>query len=110
MQETVKETVKDATFKLLRQLNIRTIVGNPGSTEETFLKSFPDDFTYILALQEASAVAIADGIAQSTRHPVIVNLHTGAGLGNAMGTLLTAYQNKKPCWPAHSPPPPPRLT
>jgi benzoylformate decarboxylase len=92
----MQESVKDATFKLLRQLNVRTVVGNPGSTEETFLKNFPDDFTYILALQEASAVAIADGIAQSTRHPVIVNLHTGAGLGNAMGTLLTAYQNKTP--------------
>ena len=90
------KTVKQATFDLLRQLGLTTVVGNPGSTEETFLKNFPDDFEYILALQEASAVAIADGIAQSTRKPVIVNLHTGAGLGNAMGTLLTAFQNKTP--------------
>lgn len=90
------KTVKQATFDLLRQLDLTTIVGNPGSTEETFLKNFPDDFEYILALQEASAIAIADGISQSTRKPVIVNLHTGAGLGNAMGTLLTAFQNKTP--------------
>ncbi|UOD51276.1 benzoylformate decarboxylase [Orrella daihaiensis] len=92
----MSKTVKQATFDLLRRLNLTTIVGNPGSTEETFLKDFPKDFDYILALQEASAVAIADGIAQSTRKPVIVNLHTGAGLGNAMGTLLTAFQNKTP--------------
>lgn len=89
-------TVKEATFDLLRRLNVKTVVGNPGSTEETFLKNFPDDFDYVMALQEASAVAIADGLSQSLRRPVIVNLHTGAGLGNAMGTLLTAYQNKTP--------------
>ncbi|MCJ8144564.1 benzoylformate decarboxylase [Ancylobacter sp. A5.8] len=89
-------TVKDVTFNLLRQLGITTVVGNPGSTEETFLRDFPADFDYVLALQEASVVAIADGLSQSLRKPVIVNIHTGAGLGNAMGTLLTAYQNKTP--------------
>ena len=78
-------TVKDVTFDLLRELGITTIVGNPGSTEETFLKNFPSDFDYVLALQEASVVGIADGIAQGLRLPVIVNVHTGAGLGNAMG-------------------------
>jgi len=73
-----------------------TIVGNPGSTEEPFLRDFPEDFDYVQALQEASVVAIADGLSQSLRKPVVVNIHTGAGLGNAMGTLLTAYQNKTP--------------
>lgn len=89
-------TVKDVTFNLLRQLGVTTVVGNPGSTEETFLRDFPADFDYVMALQEASVVAIADGLSQSLRKPVIVNIHTGAGLGNAMGTLLTAYQNKTP--------------
>ena len=89
-------TVKDATFALLRELGITTIVGNPGSTEETFLKDFPDDFHYVLALQEASVVGIADGLSQGLRKPVIVNVHTGAGLGNAMGVILTAFQNKTP--------------
>lgn len=89
-------TVKDVTYELLRQLGLTTIVGNPGSTEETFLKDFPDDFRYVLALQEASVVGIADGLSQGLRKPVIVNIHTGAGLGNAMGCLLTAYQNKTP--------------
>ncbi len=89
-------TVKDVTFDLLRKLGLTTIVGNPGSTEETFLKNFPDDFRYVLSLQEASVVGIADGLAQGLRKPVIVNVHTGAGLGNAMGCILTAYQNKTP--------------
>lgn len=89
-------TVKDNTFELLRQLGLTTIVGNPGSTEETFLKNFPEDFTYVLALHESSVVGIADGLSQGLRKPVIVNIHTGAGLGNAMGCILTAYLNKTP--------------
>lgn len=89
-------TVKEITFDLLRKLEVTTVVGNPGSTEETFLKNFPDDFTYVMALQEASVVGIADGLSQGLRKPVIVNVHTGAGLGNAMGCILTAYQNKTP--------------
>lgn len=89
-------TVKEVTFDLLRRLGVTTIVGNPGSTEETFLKDFPADFKYVMALQESSVVAIADGLSQSLRRPVIVNVHTGAGMGNAMGTILTAYQNKTP--------------
>lgn len=89
-------TVKEATFELLRQLELTTIVGNPGSTEEPFLSDFPDDFDYVMALQETNVVAIADGLSQSLRKPVVVNIHTGAGLGNAMGAILTAYQNKTP--------------
>ena len=89
-------TVKEVTYNLLRRLGLTTVVGNPGSTEETFLKDFPQDFTYVLALQEASAVAIADGLAQGSRRPVLVNVHTAAGLGNGMGTLITAFQNKTP--------------
>jgi benzoylformate decarboxylase len=89
-------TVKEVTFDLLRRLGVTTIVGNPGSTEETFLKDFPADFKYVMALQESSVVGIADGLSQSLRKPVIVNVHTGAGMGNAMGTILTAFQNKTP--------------
>jgi len=42
-------TVKDVTYDLLRKLELTTIVGNPGSTEETFLKNFPDDFRFVRA-------------------------------------------------------------
>jgi benzoylformate decarboxylase len=90
------KTVRDVTYQLLREFGLTTIFGNVGSTEETFLKNFPSDFRYILALHEASVVGVADGYAQATRRPALVNLHTGAGLGNAMGSLLTAFQNKTP--------------
>jgi benzoylformate decarboxylase len=90
------KTVQDATYQLLRKLGLTTFFGNVGSTEETFLKNFPADFRYVLALQEASVIAMADGFAQATRQPALVNVHTGAGLGNAMGNLITAFQNKTP--------------
>jgi len=89
-------TVYDATYNLLRALDLTTIFGNPGSTEQPFLKKFPADFQYILGLQEATAVAMADGFSQSTNKPAFVNLHTSAGTGNGMGNIMTAYQNKTP--------------
>src|SRR5271165_2963095 len=89
-------TVRDVTFDLLRAYGLTTVFGNVGSTEETFLAGFPSDFRYVLGLQEASVMAMADGYAQAMRRPALVNLHTGAGSGNAMGNLLTAFQNKTP--------------
>ena len=89
-------TVRDAAFELFRARGMTTIFGNPGSTELPMLGDFPSDFRYILGLQEASVVAMADGFAQATRQPALVNLHSGAGLGNGMGALLTAFQNKTP--------------
>jgi benzoylformate decarboxylase len=89
-------TVYDATYNLLRALWLTTVFGNPGSTEQPFLKNFPNDFQYILGLQEASAVALADGFAQATNKPVLVNLHTAAGTGNGLGNIMTAFLNKTP--------------
>ncbi|MGO8947603.1 MAG: benzoylformate decarboxylase [Ktedonobacterales bacterium] len=89
-------TVRETTYDLLRSLGMTTIFGNPGSTEETFLAHFPSDFAYVLALQEASVVAMADGYAQATGHPAFVNLHSAPGTGNAMGNLVAAWHNKTP--------------
>jgi len=89
-------TIRDETYALLRALGLTTVFGNPGSTEEAFLKDFPDDFTYVLGLQEAAVVAMADGYAQAMGRPALVNLHTAAGTGNAMGALATAYLDKTP--------------
>ncbi|MGC9671317.1 benzoylformate decarboxylase [Planosporangium sp. 12N6] len=89
-------TVHDATYDLLRDLGMTTVFGNPGSTEEPFLARFPSDFTYVLALQEASAVGMADGYAQVTGEPAHVNLHTTPGVGNGMGNLATAWHNRTP--------------
>jgi len=90
------QSVRDVTYQLLRESGLTTFFGNVGSTEETFLKNFPPDFRYVLALQEASVIAMADGFAQATGRPALVNVHTGAGLGNAMGNLITASLNKTP--------------
>jgi benzoylformate decarboxylase len=96
MNNNTSDTVQHATYELLRRLGVTTIFGNPGSTELPFLKNFPPDFQYILALQEASAVAMADGYAQATGKPAVVNLHTFAGTGNGMGNINGAYMNKTP--------------
>jgi benzoylformate decarboxylase len=95
-QNEVSMTVHEATYRLLRKLGLTTIFGNPGSTEQPFLKNFPKDFQYVLGLQEASVVAMADGFSQATQKPVLVNLHSGAGTGNGMCNIMTAYQNKTP--------------
>lgn len=58
-------TIREVTFDLLRELELTTIFGNPGSTEETFLKDFPNDFRYIQTLHESSAVGAADGFAHT---------------------------------------------
>ena len=60
------------------------------------LKNFPADFQYILGLQEASVVGMADGFAQASRKPAVAVLHTAAGTGNGMGNIMTAFLNKTP--------------
>jgi len=89
-------TVKQATLDLLRALGIDKVFGNPGSTELPFLSDWPDDIDYVLALQEASAVGMADGYAQATRNAGFVNLHSAAGVGNALGNIYTAHRNQTP--------------
>jgi benzoylformate decarboxylase len=89
-------TVREATFDLLRRLKITTVFGNPGSTELPFLKDFPEDFRYVLGLQEATVLGMAEGFAQGEGRAALVNLHTGPGLGNAMGAMITAWHNRTP--------------
>jgi benzoylformate decarboxylase len=73
-----------------------TMFGNPGSTELPMLADFPEDFRYVLGLQEAVAVGMADGYAQASGGPAHVNLHTAPGLGNAMGAIFNAQANHSP--------------
>jgi benzoylformate decarboxylase len=89
-------TVREAAFSLLRERSMTTIFGNPGSTELPMLTEFPDDFRYILGLQEATVVGLADGYAQASNSPTMVNLHTAPGVGNAMGAIFNAQANKSP--------------
>jgi benzoylformate decarboxylase len=89
-------SVRHAVIDLLRSLKMTTVFGNPGSTELPFLQEWPEDIRYILGLQEASVVAMADGYAQATGNAAFVNLHSAAGLGNGLGNLFTAYRNQAP--------------
>jgi benzoylformate decarboxylase len=89
-------TVREATLTLLRSFGVTTIFGNPGSTEMALFKHWPQDFKYILGLQEASVVAMADGYAQATGNAAFVSLHSAAGVGHALGSIFTAYRNKAP--------------
>jgi benzoylformate decarboxylase len=89
-------TVRDATFELLRERGMTTLFGNPGSTELPMLADFPDGFRYVLGLQEAVAVGMADGYAQASGRVAHVNLHTAPGLGNAMGAIFNAQANRSP--------------
>src|SRR3954470_11443355 len=89
-------TVLESVHELLRTRGMTTIFGNPGSTELPFLADFPGDFTYVLGLQEIVAVGMADGYAQASGRPAMVNLHTAPGVGNGMGAIFNAQANKSP--------------
>jgi benzoylformate decarboxylase len=89
-------TVRDATLNVLRQCGMERIFANPGSTEIAFLTDLPDDLEFVLGLHEGSVVGLATGHAIATGRPAFVNLHTTAGLGNAVGALATARVNRAP--------------
>jgi benzoylformate decarboxylase len=89
-------TVRDATFELFRAHGMTTMFGNPGSTELPMLADYPSDFRYVLGLQEAVVVGMADGFAQASGKTTVVNLHTAPGVGNAMGAIFNAQANHSP--------------
>jgi benzoylformate decarboxylase len=89
-------TVRDAAFELFRARGMTTIFGNPGSTELPMLGQYASDFRYVLGLQEAVAVGMADGFAQASGNVAHVNLHTAPGVGNGVGAIFNARANKAP--------------
>jgi benzoylformate decarboxylase len=90
------ETVRDATFELMRAHGLTTVFANPGSTEVPFLGGFPDDMRFVLGLHESAVVGMATGWAIAKRKPAFVLVHTTAGLGNAVSALATARVNRAP--------------
>src|SRR4051795_13583719 len=89
---------RDALFDVLISEGVQHIFGNPGTTELPLMDALVDhpELDYVLALQEATVIAMADGYAQATRRPAFVNVHTMAGLGNAVGNLTNAVANRTP--------------
>jgi benzoylformate decarboxylase len=85
-------------LEVLRSEGARYVFGNPGTTELPLIDALVDapDIRYILALQEASAVAMADGYAEAACRPGVLNLHTAGGLGHGLGNLLNAHVSGTP--------------
>jgi benzoylformate decarboxylase len=89
-------TVREVTRSLLRELELTTVFGNPGTTEIGFLRDWPNDFRYVLGLQESVVVAMADAFAQASGKAVLVNLHSAGGVGHGLGHVFTAYRHRTP--------------
>lgn len=96
MEASGMPTVRDITRGLMRDLGLTTVFGNPGTTEVPFLDQWPDDFRYVLGLQESVVTSMADGYAQQTGNAVLVNLHSAGGVGHALGAVFGAYRNRTP--------------
>lgn len=88
----------EVLLEILASEGVEYIFGNPGTTELPLMDALLNtpDIRYILALQEASAVAMADGYAQAARRPAFLNLHTAGGLGHGMGNLINACVSQTP--------------
>jgi benzoylformate decarboxylase len=89
---------KRAFLDLLKQEGVEIIFGNPGTTELPLMDAFAteNEVRYLLGLQEAAVMAMADGYAQASGKLAVVNLHVTPGLGNAMGMLYDAQKAGSP--------------
>ena len=85
-------------LEILKSAGVRHLFGNPGTTELTFLDALPDSgLEYIVALQEAVAVSAADGYAQASGRPGVVNVHVAPGVGNSLSILHNAARARRWC-------------
>lgn len=91
-----RPTVRSVAHAFLERQGLTTVFGNPGSNELPFLTDLPDTFDYVLGLHEGVVVGMADGFAQASGRPVLVNLHAASGSGNAMGALTNAVYSRTP--------------
>ena len=89
--------VASVLMEILRASGVRYLFGNPGTTELPFLDALPDSsLEYIVALQEATAVAAADGYAQASGQAGVVNLHVLPGVANGVSILHNASRSRSP--------------
>lgn len=89
-------TARHIAHEFLERNGMTTIFGNPGSNELPFLADLPNSFRFVLGLHEGAVVGMADGYAQLTGRPALVNLHAAAGSGNGMGALTNAVYSRTP--------------
>jgi benzoylformate decarboxylase len=89
---------KHAFLELLKQEGVEILFGNPGTTELPLMDALAveNELRYVLGLQEATVIGMADGYAQASGKLAVVNLHVTPGLGNAMGMLYDAQKAGSP--------------
>ena len=89
---------KRAFLEVLKQEGVEYLFGNPGTTELPLMDGLVEEpaLTYVLALQEAGVVAMADGYAQASGKLGVVSVHVAPGLGNALGMLYDAQKAGAP--------------
>ena len=83
---------REAFLALLEIEGVSHLFGNPGTTELPIMAALPDRpaIRYVMALQEALVVAMADGYSRASGDLSACNVHVAPGLGNAMGSLYNA--------------------
>ena len=89
----MKATTGRAAFlQLLADEGVTHLFGNPGTTELAIMEVVPQfpQLKFVLGLQEASVVAMADGYCRASGRLAAANVHVMPGLGNAMGALYNA--------------------
>src|SRR2546426_4662112 len=89
---------KAAFLQILRQEGVSVMFGNPGTTELPLMDGLAREpgIHYVLALQEAVAIAMADAYAQASGGLGGGNVHVSPGLGKAMGMLYHASKSGAP--------------
>lgn len=91
-------TGKQALAEMLIAEGVEYVFGNPGTSETPFLDSLQDypQLKYMQALQEGTAVGMADGYARATGRPAFANIHIAGGLANGISGLYNAYRGGTP--------------
>ncbi len=85
-------------LSLMKDEGVTHLFGNPGTTELPIMHALAEhpDLTYVLGLQEAVVLAMADGYARGSGRLTACNVHVAPGLGNAMGSLFNARWSGSP--------------
>ena len=91
-------TGKLALAQMLIAEGVDYIFGNPGTSETPLLDVLQDfpQLKYVQALQEGTAVGMADGYARATGRPAFANIHIAGGLANGISALYNAYRGGTP--------------
>jgi benzoylformate decarboxylase len=94
----VKMNGATAFLELLRGEGVRYLFGNPGHTELPMLDALAGmpEMQYVLGLNEAVSMAMADGYAMAAGRLGVFCSHITPGFGNAIGMLYNASKTGAP--------------